>query len=75
MTVALFTFIATSALYASLAALALHRVARHVQRNPEGLHAVLEHVLVPMVGRWHVESVKKSDPMKKKPLARETGVD
>jgi hypothetical protein len=60
MTWVLLTFVVTTVIYAALLALAFHRVARHMQGNPEGMRAVTEHVLVPLLGKQQNEPDEKS---------------
>lgn len=47
----LFTFLITTALYAVLLWLAVQRIVRHLKNNPEGVKAVTDHVLLPMLGK------------------------
>jgi hypothetical protein len=51
MFLAFLTFLLTTALYGVLLGLACRRVSRHLQGNPEGVRAVTEHVLIPLLGR------------------------
>lgn len=45
------TFLLTTALYGFLLWLAVRRVSRHLQGNAEGVKAVTDHVLIPLLGR------------------------
>lgn len=45
------TFLLTTALYGLLLYLACRRISRHLQGNPEGVKAVTDHVLIPLLGR------------------------
>ena len=45
------TFVMTTAIYGILVGLAFRRVLRHLQNNPEGVRAVTDHVLIPLLGR------------------------
>jgi hypothetical protein len=51
MLIGLMTFIVTTAVYALLFLLACRRVAKHLQGNTEGTKAVVENVLLPVLGR------------------------
>lgn len=57
------TFILTTGLYGFLLWLAFSRVAQHLKGNPEAVKAVMEHVLLPMLGRQaeqHKPAVQKT---------------
>jgi hypothetical protein len=54
MTWVLLTFVATTGLYAAVLIFALHRVALHLQSHPDAMRAVNEHILVPLLGKWHI---------------------
>ncbi len=45
------TFLLTTALYVVPAVWAIRRVSKHLQQNPNGVQAVTEHVLIPLLGR------------------------
>lgn len=45
------TFVMTTAIYGTLLWLAVRRVSRHLQGNPDGIKAVTDHVLIPLLGR------------------------
>ncbi len=45
------TFLLTTAVYGTLFWLACRRVSRHLQGNAEGVKAVTDHVLIPLLGR------------------------
>lgn len=45
------TFLLTTALYGTLLYLACRRLSRHLQGNPDGVKAVTDHVLIPLLGR------------------------
>jgi hypothetical protein len=45
------TFLFTTAIYGSVLWLACRRISRHLQGNPEGVKAVTQHVLIPLLGR------------------------
>ena len=45
------TFLLTTAFYAMLLWLAVRRVLRHLQGNEEGIRAITQFVLVPLLGR------------------------
>jgi hypothetical protein len=47
----LITFILTTALYAALFWLATRNLARHLQDNPEAIHALSKHLFVPLLGK------------------------
>lgn len=49
------TFLLTTALYGFLLWWACRRISRHLQGNPEGVKAVTDHVLLPLLGRPPVE--------------------
>jgi hypothetical protein len=61
----LVTFVLTTVLYAGLGVWGLMRVIGHLQTNRTAMQAVVEHVLMPLLGR------KKDDAEKKKPLPRD----
>jgi hypothetical protein len=44
------TFLLTTAFYAFLLWLACRRVSRHLQGNADGVKAVTDHVLIPLLG-------------------------
>jgi hypothetical protein len=62
----LVTFVLTTALYGGLAVWGLRRLIRHLQSNNDGVKAVTEHVLLPMLGR------SPEDVEKKKPAVKDT---
>ncbi len=45
------TFLITTAFYGFLLWLAVRRVSRHLQDNIEGVKAVTDHVIIPLLGR------------------------
>jgi hypothetical protein len=45
------TFLLTTAVYGALLWLAVRRISRHLQGNAEGVKAVTNHVLIPLLGR------------------------
>lgn len=45
------TFLLTTALYGALLWLAVRRVLRHLQGNEDGIKAVTQYVLLPLLGR------------------------
>jgi hypothetical protein len=55
MFIILLTFAFTTILYAFLLWLAARRVVRHLQEAPEGVKALTEHLLVPLLGRKPTE--------------------
>jgi hypothetical protein len=64
--VMLSTFLATSAVFVLLLGLAIRRIIRHLQGDPEAVQAVTAHVLVPLLGR------KKPDAEKQRPMPRDS---
>ncbi|MHB1423119.1 MAG: hypothetical protein ACYC3I_07985 [Gemmataceae bacterium] len=46
-----FTWLLTTFVYGALLWFAVQRVVRHLKNNGEGLKAVTEHVLLPMLGK------------------------
>jgi hypothetical protein len=55
------TFLLTTALYGALLFLAFRRVTAHLQGNSEATKNVVEHVLIPLLGRKpEVEEEEKS---------------
>jgi hypothetical protein len=65
---ALVTFLLTSVLYAGLGVWGLMRVIRHLQTNRAAVQAVIEHVLMPLLGRT------KDDAEKGKPLTQDASL-
>jgi len=63
----LVTFLVTSCAYGAVAWLAVRRVIRHLQGDPNAIQEVTEHVLVPLLGK-SVE--KKEDTDQKKPVVK-----
>jgi hypothetical protein len=61
---ALVTFVLTTALYAGLGAWGLMRVIWHLQTDRAAVQAVIEHVLMPLLGR-KPEHVEKKKPVPK----------
>ena len=59
---ALATFVLTTLLYAGLGVWGLMRVIRHLQTNRAAVQAVIEHVLMPLLGRKS-EQVEKTKSM------------
>lgn len=45
------TFLLTTAGHGVVLWLAIRRISRHLQGNPEAVKAVTEHVLIPLLGR------------------------
>jgi hypothetical protein len=45
------TFVLTTAVYGLVLGLALRRISRYLQSSPEGVKAVTQHVLIPLLGR------------------------
>jgi hypothetical protein len=62
LTLILLTFVATTGIYAGLLVWAFRRTARHLQDHPEGMRALTEHVLVPLLGKKHDEA-RKEEPV------------
>jgi hypothetical protein len=60
----LVTFLLTSAMYAALVACGAVRVIRHLQTDRAGVQAVIDHVLMPLLGRTP-EQVEKKKPAPK----------
>jgi hypothetical protein len=56
----LVTLIVAGCLLAALAAWALRRITGHLQGNPQGIQAVTEHVLLPLLGRHKDEPEEES---------------
>jgi len=54
------TFLLTTALYGFLLWLACRRISRHLQGNPEGVKAVTDHVLIPLLGRQPDEESERA---------------
>jgi hypothetical protein len=55
------TFILTTVLYGTLMVFAFRRVASHLQGNAEATKTVVEHVLIPLLGR-KIEVAEPDDP-------------
>jgi hypothetical protein len=60
-------FVLTTALYGSLLFLAFRRVAAHLQGNAEATKSVVEHVVIPLLGRKPQTPVDKEAPKPRLP--------
>lgn len=58
------TFLLTTALYGVLLGLAVRRVLRHLQGDEQGIRAVTQYVLLPLLGR---QPENESEPEADKP--------
>ena len=52
----MFTWLITTAIYGLLVWLAVRRVVKHLQGNDAGMKAVVEHVLLPVLGKTETEN-------------------
>jgi len=60
----------TTALYGALGCLAFRRVAAHLKDNPDGVRAVGEHVIIPLLGRKLPQEIEKARMEAKKVRSR-----
>jgi len=60
-------FLLTTALYGALLFLAFRRVAAHLQGNAEATKSVVDHVVIPLLGRKPQVPVEKETPKPRVP--------